>query len=323
MARRRIKKAGAEAPAAPAAVAAAPAAVAAAPPAPAPTPPPPVAAPEPPPPVTTTEVAPPAAAALPAKLSPALASIFAVPFAAPANLAPDEEGQGLAQLRFYSGKGATVADVNKDLPNITKGTPYLYCPTDERTFHRFGGLHYAALRSYVYYAAHGGDYSVIKAWAQDPGKKAMVNGAEVFTKECVLTVGIILPSATEPLPTDCAPAICTIDTFRGAQCRGPKALIRAQVASTTPEWAKQGANGAVAGATPRPEFRVSATVAGASKPTKDGQYEYVIVTMFPQTVEMPQMVAIDEWMRDASMQVECAEYLAAFDARVADITAKM
>ena len=269
----------------------------------------------------TTEIAPPAAAAPLAQMSPALASLFGTAFAPPANLDLDDEGDGLSRIGFYSGRenptrGAAIID---DLGEVPPGTPYLYF---DGSHYPLGGYRYAMLASYAYWAAHGNKYEVTKAWAQDPGKSAVVNGAQVFVKECILTIGVVVPGKSA-LPEALAPAVCTLDTFRGAQTRGPKDLLKAQVATTTPAWAKQGANGVIAGAQPRPELRVTAAVQGASKPTKDGSNSYIVCSMFPDTINMAGMQALGAWSTDAELQVELADYVAAFAERKAAIEAKM
>lgn len=226
-------------------------------------------------------------------------------------------GGGLPYVGFYTGRGSRAADISRALGNCSYGTPYVRA---EGQYYPWRHCGFTLLGVHQYWAASDQRYQPVAAWDRDPGKRQY--GAR-WISETVSCVLVVVPFGG-PLPEDLAPALATLSTFRGAQCRGVlkhhAEVVR--VNGDSPDAAKwQRENGAIVSAL-LPPFRVVSKLDPQTGTIKHGERAgdpYLRVESSQHLPDAQVIAALGEWYQAPECAEELQRVLEEFARRKAEI----
>lgn len=291
-----------------------------------------VATPTAPAPVAPAPVAPPPVAA-PAPTVPTVPATVAAPVAHPP--APTGQAGGLAlwdgvagelgkfevdpRLRlsesqpyigFYDDRSDRAAEIRAQIPTIAGGTPYL-CIGDD--FADASGWGFQILREFPHHV------ELDAAGRSVVGCSLLPQSRNSDLSENVLTVALLLPGRLG-LPEGIAPAVCTLTTWRSTKCPAVKQHLGAVRRTLSPDWARQGSNGAIVASVPE-RYRIASAFKMSSKTARKTGLVYHECSALPATVGLDQLQALNAWKSSPDCQKEAREVLDAYEARVAELEA--
>ncbi|HYE93933.1 MAG TPA: hypothetical protein VEA38_23080 [Terriglobales bacterium] len=236
-------------------------------------------------------------------LPPDLAALGA--FERPEHLAPAQGGYA-PYLRFYTGKGKSAAEIIGALGQVPVGTQVLAW---DGHYYNLTGTGLLIIQELPYWAATDDSYAELGAWLTPQPRGKEFKGRRVG--EVVLTVVLHLPGVA-PLPPDLAPAICSVTQFRSATTKVPRSHLDAVEKTLSPEWAREGANGAIIGAGVQPRYRVVSQVTANGRTSKKGD-AYVEAEAHTQPISMAQIQAFSQWSQDPESVEQLRQCLDEFD----------